>query len=205
MQLNAFAPEERERVERTMAALEARGIETIFVPERADALTAVLDMIPQGSRIAHGTSMTLREIGLVDYLSATGSGYEYMNPQWQAENDRQRRARLRGELSLESDYFLGSVQAICETGQVIGTDATGSRQAFYIFGPPHVIWVAGINKIVSDVEAGLRRVREVAFPQEDARMKSAGMPGSVIAKMAIYEQERPGRISLVLVGEALGY
>jgi hypothetical protein len=205
MDLNAFAPEERERIEHTLAALEGRGVQAIFVPEREDALAAVLDMIPRGSKVAHGTSMTLREIGLVDYLCGTGSGYEYLNPQWQAETDAPRRARLRGELSLDSDYFLGGVQAICETGQVIGTDATGSRQAFYIFGPPRVIWVAGINKIVPDVEAGLRRAREIALPKEDARMKSVGMAGSSIAKVVIYERERLGRISLVLVGEELGY
>lgn len=205
MDLHEMSPEERERIERTMAALETRGVQVIFVPEREDALSQVLDMIPHGSRIAHGTSTTLTEIGFVDYLSGTGSGYEYMNPQWQAESDPLRRARLRGELSLESDYFLGSVQAICETGQVVCSDATGSRQAFYIFGPPHVIWVAGINKLVPDVEAGLRRIREVAFPKEDARVKSIGRTGSSISKVVIYEREQPGRISLVLVGEELGY
>src|SRR5213593_2208656 len=72
-------------------------------------------------------------------------------------------------------------------------------------GPPHVIWVAGINKLVPNLEAGLQRVREVALPLEDQRMKRQGSPGSSIGKLVIYERERPGRITLVLAGERLGY
>jgi hypothetical protein len=162
-------------------------------------------MIPKGSTIAHGASTTLREIGLIDFLQQTDSGYRYMNSEWLAENDAVKRTRLRGRLSLESDYFLGSVQAICETGEVIGGDAGGSRQAFYVFGPPHVIWVAGINKLVATVEDGIRRTRKIALPQEDQRIRMTGGKGSFIGKLVIYERELPGRIVLVLVGEPLGF
>ena len=85
-----------------------------------------------------------------------------MNAEWRAESDPGKRARLRAKLSLDSDYYLGSVQAIYETGEVLGADSSGSRQAFYVYGPPHVIWVAGINKLVSTLPDGFRRVREVA-------------------------------------------
>ncbi len=103
-------------------------------------------------------------------------------------------------------YFLGSVQAITATGEVIGADASGSRQAFYVFGPPHVIWVAGINKLVPTLEDGLKRLREIALPLEDRRMKRLGAPGSHIGKLIIFEREQqPGRITLVLVGEPLGF
>ncbi len=195
----------RDRVEKTLAAVEQRGFHTVFVPSGKAALDTLLGMIPKGAAVAHGTSTTLQQIGFVDYLKSPDSGYRYLNPQWQAENDATLRNRLRGRLSLDSDYFLGSVQAICETGEVIGADASGSRQAFYVFGPPHVIWVAGINKLVTTLEEGMKRVREVAFPQEDQRMKQTGAPGSFISKMVIYERERPGRTTLILVGEALGF
>jgi len=68
-----------------------------------------------------------------------------------------------------------------------------------------VIWVAGINKLVPNLENGLRRVREVALPLEDQRMKRQGGQGSSIGKLVIFERERPGRITLVLVGEHLGF
>ena len=196
---------ERARVERTLAAVEQRGIHAVFVPDGKAALDTVLGTIPKRAAVAHGTSTTLQQIGLVDYLKRPDSGYRYLNPEWQAENDATLRSHLRGRLSLDSDYFLGSVQAICETGEVIGADASGSRQAFYVFGPPHVIWVAGTNKLVATLEEVMRRVREVALPQEDRRMKQTGSPGSFIGKMVVYERDRPGRTTLVLVGEALGF
>jgi len=88
---------------------------------------------------------------------------------------------------------------------VIAADASGSRQAFYVYGPSHVIWVAGINKLVPTVEAGIRRVREVALPLESERMRRGGGTGSSIGKLVVYERERPGRTTLILVGENLGF
>jgi len=205
MCLDTLSLKIRTRVKHTFEALEERGIRPLFVANRQAALLAVLELIPHGSAVAHGSSTTLHEIGLVDYLKQPSSGYRYLNPGWQAENDPKRRARWRAELSLEADYYLGSIQAICETGEVIGADASGSRQAFYIYGPPYVIWVAGLNKLVPTVTDGLERVKEVALPMEDERRRQAGGDGSYIGKLVIYERERPGRITLVLVGEALGF
>ena len=193
------------RIERTFTALEARGVQPVFARDRREALTTVLGMIPRSAPVAHGTSTTLIEIGFVDALKRSDSGYRYLNAEWHAENDPAKRTRLRARLSLDSEYYLGSVQAICETGEVLGSDASGSRQAFYTYGPPHVIWVAGVNKLVPDVDAGVRRVREVALPLEDKRIRSAGGGGSFVGKLVFYERERPGRITLVLVGENLGF
>ncbi|HYM41082.1 MAG TPA: lactate utilization protein, partial [Thermoplasmata archaeon] len=178
---------------------------SVFVPDRSAALAKVLGMLPKGGLVCHGASATLQEIGLVDALTAQDSGVRYGNLEWQAEPEMAKRMRLRARLTAESDVFLGSVQAICETGEVVSADATGSRQAGYIFGPPKIIWVAGMNKLVPTLDDGIRRLREVALPQEDARMKRTGAPGSYVGKLVIYERERPGRIHLVLVGESLGF
>ena len=169
------------------------------------AVSTILSLIPKGSSVAHGHSTTLEEIGLVDHLKRADSGYRYLNAEWVKEGDVSARGRLRGRLSLEADYFLGSVAAICDTGEVIAADASGSRQAFYVFGPPHVIWVAGVNKLVPTLEEGIRRLREVALPQEDKRMRESGGKGSFVGKIVIFERERPGRITLILVKERLGY
>ncbi len=164
-----------------------------------------MGLIPKGAPVAHGSSATLQEIGLVDVLRQPASGYRYLNPEWTKEDDAAKRARLRARLSIEADVYLGSVQAVCETGEVIGSDAGGSRQAFYVYGPPRVIWVAGLNKLVPTLADCLTRVRDVALPLEDARVKRAGGRGSFIGKLVIYERERPGRVTIVLVGEDLGY
>ncbi len=205
MDLESLIPEDRARVERTFQSLRARGVEPVFAADRREALATVLARIPAGSAVAHGTSTTLIEIGFVDRMRAADSPYRYMNAEWTRENDAAKRGALRARLSLEADWYLGGVQAICETGEVVGADATGSRQAFYVYGPPHVLWVAGLNKLVPNLDAGIRRVREVALPLEDKRMKAVGAPGSSVGKLVIYERERPGRIGLILVGEPLGF
>ena len=205
MNLEGLGPDLAPRVERAFAALEARGVRPLFARDRRSALETTLGLIPKGASVAHGTSTTLIEIGFVDALKRPDSGFRYLNSEWQAENDATKRARLRARLSIESDVYLGSVQAICETGEVIGSDASGSRQAFYTYGPPRVIWVGGVNKLVPDVEAGVRRVREVALPLEDQRIRAVGGGGSFVGKLVFYERERPGRITLVLVGESLGF
>jgi len=205
MNLEGLGPEITPRVERAFAALEKRGVLPVFARDRRDALETTLALLPKGASVANGTSTTLIEIGFVDALKRPDSGFRYLNVEWQAEGDAAKRARLRAKLSVESDVYLGGVQAICETGEVVGSDASGSRQAFYAYGPPRVIWVAGVNKLVPDVEAGVRRVREVALPLEDQRIRAAGGDGSYVGKMVFYERERPGRITLVLVGETLGF
>ena len=198
-------PTTKARVERTFAALKERGITPIYVPDRRAAFETVIRLIPKGSAVAHGSSTTLQEIGIVDHLKDPAAGYRYLNAEWQAETDATRRVRNRAKLSAEADYYLGSIQAISETGEVVGADQSGSRQAFYVYGPPHVIWVAGINKLVPNLESGLRRVREVALPLEDQRVKRQGGQGTSIGKLVVYERDRPGRIMLVLVGEQLGF
>lgn len=195
----------RERIQRTFEALRARGVEPVFAKDRREALATVLAMLPQGALVSHGTSTTLIEIGLVDRLKDPATGIRYGNAEWRAEPDAARRGRLRARLTAESDVFLGSVQAIVETGEVIAADQGGSRQAGYVFGPPKVIWVAGTNKLVPTVEDGIRRLRETALPKEDARVKAEGGAGSYVGKLVIYERERPGRITLILVGESLGF
>jgi hypothetical protein len=206
MNLQQVSIEDRARIKRTFSALKKRGVRAFFATDRKAALAALLQQhLPRGAKVAHGSSTTLHEIGLVDYLSQPDCGYRYLNAEWQIENDPESNVRPRARLSIDSEYFLGSVQAVCETGEVIGADAIGSRQAFYIYGPPHVIWVCGLNKLVPTLADGLRRVREVALPLEDQRIKRAGGEGSRIGKLVIYENEQPGRTALILVGQSLGF
>ena len=155
--------------------------------------------------MAHGSSTTLRQIGLVDALKSSPK-YAYGNAEWLAEPDAVRRNSLRRRISVDADVYLGSVQAITRGGQVLGADFSGSRQAFYLFGPAKVIWVAGVNKIVNSLGAAFERIQKVALPKEDARMKDTGGFGSAVNKIAVYEAEPiENRITLVLVNDELGF
>jgi L-lactate utilization protein LutB len=186
-------------------ALAKRGFRPIHVRNGQEARDAVLDLLPEGALVAHGSSTTLQQIGLVEALQSS-SWIRYGNVEWLAETDAAKRTALRKELSINADVYLGSVQALTRAGQAVGADQSGSRQAFYTFGPKKVVWVVGVNKLVDDLEAAITRVYEVALPQEDARVKALGMDGSAVNKLVIYEKEPiPDRVTIVLVDEKLGF
>lgn len=189
-----------------LQALASRGFDTQAVPSADAARARVLELLPDGALVSHGGSTTLEQIGLPAALRGSAR-VRYGNAEWSAEDDAERRTALRKRNSIFADVFLGSIQAVARTGQVVGSDAGGSRQGPYVWGPRRVIWVAGANKIVPDLDAALRRVYEVALPLEDARIREAGdASGSSVNKLVIYEREPlPGRTTLILVDAALGF
>src|SRR5438093_4937056 len=115
----------RTRIERTFGALRERGITPIFVPDRRAALDELLKLIPKGATVAHGSSTTLQEIGFIDHLKNAASGYRYLNPEWQAEDDKTRRGRIRAKFSVEADYCYGNGQSMTATDAVNARDAYG--------------------------------------------------------------------------------
>jgi hypothetical protein len=102
--------------------------------------------------------------------------------------------------------MLGSVHAVAETGSLLAASMSGSQLGPYASGAGRVILVVGTQKIVSDLEEGLRRIEEFAFPLEDARAQAAYGIHSAIGKVLIINREiTPGRITVVLVDEVLGF
>jgi hypothetical protein len=192
-------------IDRTMAGLRARNFNPVLVENRGEALGKLQQMIPAGAEVMTGSSTTLSEIGFIDLLKGGKHPWRAWKDRILAEKDQAKQNDLR-RASTTAEYFLGSVQAITETGQVLGVDASGSRQGGYVFGAKHVLWVVGVNKIVSDLDMAFRRLHEHVVPLEDARMKKTGAPGTFIGKMVVYEREGiPDRISTILIKEKLGY
>jgi hypothetical protein len=109
--------------------------------------------------------------------------------------------------SITAEYFLGSVHAVSQSGETITASNTGSQLPSYAFASNNVVWVVGVQKIVLNIEEGLKRVREYCLPLEDYRMKQAGFGGSAIGKILIFEREKlPNRrITLIFVNEKLGF
>jgi hypothetical protein len=196
-----------ETVRRTVSALKSRGINAEYVPNRQEALELVAGLIPPGVELMTASSRTLDEIGFLALLKSGKHQWTSLNDIASGEKDPAKRAELR-KRNVNVDYFLGSVHAITETGETIVASASGSQIPSYAFTSKNVIWVAGTQKIVPNLEQGLRRVREHSLDLETARMKSLGFPGSVIAKILIVERELPqlGRkVSMILVNEKLGF
>jgi L-lactate utilization protein LutC len=192
------------RVARTMAALEANGISVLRVASAAEAKRVVLELIPAGSQVHHGASQTLDVSGIAEELARPGR-YEAVRPR-ALSMDRETQADEIRRLMSSPDVMLGSVQAVTETGSLVAVSASGSQLGPYATGAGKVILVVGTQKIVSNLEEALRRVEEHAFPLEDARAQAAYGVHSAVNKILVINREwMPGRITVVLVDEALGF
>ncbi|HBH71731.1 MAG: hypothetical protein UU88_C0006G0037 [Parcubacteria group bacterium GW2011_GWC1_42_11] len=195
-----------EVVEKVVVSLKTRNINAIVVNTKEEALEKIKELIPAGGSVMNGSSTTLNEIGFVDYLKAGGHGWSNVHEQILNEKDPTKKARLRKE-SVLADYFLGSVHAITEDGQLVIASASGSQIPSYAFTSDNVVWVAGVQKIVPTLDAAMARIRDHVVPLEDARTKKIGYPGTAWARTLIIEQEiMPNRhLTIVLVKEKLGF
>jgi len=197
----------QEAIERTINALAERGVEAVLVENRAEALEKVKSLIPKGASVMNGSSRTLEEIGFVDYLKSGTHGWKNLHEKILAEQDPVKQALVRKQ-SVLSDYYLGSVHAVAETGQFVIASNSGSQLPHLAYTSPNLVLVAGTQKIMPDLDAALARVREYVLLLEDKRMKDVGMGGSFISKLLIFEKEQAfmGRKVLVLfVKEKLGF
>ena len=192
------------RVMRTAAALEANGIGVLRAADAAEAKRLVLGLIPDGSQVHHGASESLETSGITDEIEKSGR-YQPLRPQiWSM--DRTTQADEIRRLASVPDVMLGSVHAVTETGSLLAASMSGSQLGPYAIGAGRVIFVVGTQKIVSDLEEALRRIDDYAFPLEDARAQAAyGMHSAVNKVLIINGELTPGRITVVLVDEVLGF
>jgi hypothetical protein len=192
------------RVGRTAAALEANGMNVHRAADAAAAKRIVLGLIPDGSQVHNGASQSLEVAGITDELERSGR-YDPLRPRiWSMDRNTQSDEIRR--LSAAPDVMLGSVHAVTEAGALLTASMSGSQLGPYAMGAGRVILVVGTQKIVSDVEEGLRRIDEYAFPLEDARAQEAYGIHSAVNKVLIINREiTPGRITVVLVDEVLGF
>jgi L-lactate utilization protein LutC len=199
---------DNEKFERTAKALESRGVTVITADTKESVLPILMNLIPEGATVMTGASLTLEQIGFVELLKSGNHRWHNLKAEIVAEKDPARQSLLRKQATL-ADYFLGSVHAIAETGEILVASATGSQLAPYAYSSSHVIWVAGAQKIVPSVEDGFRRIREYVLPHEDQRMKKNFGPGvgSFIGKILLFEREAPylhRSLTLLLIRQIVG-
>lgn len=200
---------DRKRIQSAMDAVKARGIAVELLETKEAALERLLAIIPPGSDVMTAGSTTLTQIGLDALLISGRHPWHNLKGALLAEKDPAKQSALRKQSSL-ADYFLGSVHAIAETGEIVVASATGSQLAPYAFSSALIIWVASAQKITPTLEDGIRRVREYVLPLEDRRMRSVtgNQRGSFIGKLLIFEKEAPPlhrTVTLLLVNEVLGF
>ena len=192
------------RVRRTAAALEANGISVLRAADAGEAKRIVLGLIPDGSQVHHGGSQSLETSGIAEEIEKSGR-YDPIRPRIQSM-DRETQADEIRRLTAAPDVMLGSVHAVTESGSLLAASFSGSQLGPYVTGAGRLILVVGTQKIVSDLQEGLRRIDEYAFPLEDARAQAAYGIHSAVNKVLIVNREIvPERITVVLVDEVLGF
>ncbi|MCI4348332.1 MAG: lactate utilization protein [Thermoplasmata archaeon] len=197
-------PATDEQVHRAAAHLTEHGIQAKVVVDRAEALRTVLSLIPEHSEVFTSTSETLAQIGLVRELEESGK-YDSVRKRMMSL-DRATQQREIHELGQTPPYAVGSVHAVTEEGDLLIASATGSQLGPYAYGAGKVIWVVGAQKVVPTLQDGLNRLREYAYPMEDARALEAYGINSGVNKILIISKEfSPGRATVILVQEALGF
>jgi L-lactate utilization protein LutC len=197
------APDRSDPLEQIASVLRSHNIDAIVVDTADEARDAVLALIPDGAEVHSGKSKTLEDVGLYSELVDSGR-YDAVRGRV-AAMDRATQGREMRKLSAAPDFMLGSVAAITSDGTLVAASATGSQLAAYAAGAGSLILVVGSQKIVPDLDAAMRRIREVVFPWENDRVRERlGVDTALEKVLLILGEWRPGRTTVVLVREPVG-
>jgi LUD domain len=193
-----------ERIDATAEALRAHGMEALVVNGGADARSAVHERLPDGAEVFNNTSVTLQTIGVAEDIERSGRYRPVRLQLYQMDREMQRQEMRR--LSAAPDLVVGSAHAVTEDGSLLIASASGSQLGPIVSGAGRVILVVGGQKIVPDLATGLRRLDEYSFRLENERALSAyGVPSGVNNVLIVTRVLVPGRMTVILVREKLGF
>ena len=190
--------------------LESRNMTGYYAKSRQDALKIALDLIPQGSSVTNGGSMSIQEIGLVEALSK--GNYNYINRETYEDK------RAAALMAYDADVYLGSVNAISNDGILVNIDGNSNRVSAYAFGPKKLILVVGMNKVADDLDGAMKRARSEAATMNVQRFGlstpctgtgkcfDCKSPDTICCQFLITRYSRhKDRIHVILVDDVLGY
>lgn len=191
-----------------------RNIEAFYCDTKEDAVVLALDLMKDGGRVGMGGSETIIETGLIDAIKNCDT-LQFIDRNLAKTPEEKRAIYLE---TLAADYFLMSSNAITIDGELVNIDGNGNRVASLIYGPNKVLVLAGMNKIVEDVDAGLQRIGTHAAPPNATRLALRTPCASVghctdcqsedcmCCQVVVTRRSRhKGRIKVILIGEELGF
>lgn len=193
-----------EEIEKVIAALKERNINAEVVNTGKEAKEKILSLLPNGSRVLVSASVSAEEIGLKDEIENSNNlvsvRKEYMA--LDRATDAVKIRKLRGA----PEIIIGSVHAVTKNGEVLIASNTGSQLAPYVYSAQKVIWVVGAQKIVENIEEGMKRINEYIVPLEEKHMQSLYGVSTNVSKILIFNKEvAKERVTLIFVKEVLGY
>jgi hypothetical protein len=197
-------PAPAERLERAAAALTAHGFTVEILDDAAAARARVADLIPEGASVFTGASETLRLSGIDEDINGSGR-YDAIRSRGQTMDRATQLAEI-WRLMSTPDVIVGSVHAVTETGSLVIASASGSQLPGYAGGARRAIWIAGAQKVVPDLASALRRVEDHCLPLENERaMRVYGGPSAVNRVLILNAELEPGRGTVLLLREAIGF
>ncbi|RSM72715.1 hypothetical protein DMB66_04875 [Actinoplanes sp. ATCC 53533] len=205
VQAASFAvPASAERLAGVAAALRANGFAAEILDDAAAARARVKDLIPEGASVFTGASETLRLSGIDEDIN-TGGRYDAIRPRVLAI-DRATGADEIRRLVASPEFVVNSVAAVTETGSLVLASGSGSQLPANAGGAAHTVWIVGAQKVVPDLSTALSRVEEHALPLENARAQAVyGTPSAINRLLILNAETRPGRGTVLLLREAIGY
>ncbi|MGW0884706.1 LUD domain-containing protein [Streptomyces sp. NPDC002671] len=198
------APASAERLDRAVAALRANGFTAELLEDAAAARARVKELIPEGAGVFTGASETLRLSGIAQDIEE-GDRYQAIRPRV-LKMDRATESDQIRRLMATPDVFVASVAAVTETGSLVTASGSGSQLPASAGGAAKAIWIVGAQKVVPDLSTALRRVEEHALPLESARAQAVyGQPSAVNRLLVLNAEPQPGRGTVLLLREAIGF
>ncbi len=191
-----------ESVERTAAALRARGFDVHVVDGRDEARDLIIGLVPVGAEVSSGASVTLDELGVRAEIEDTGR-YDALRPRLRSM-DRATQGREMRKLGASPDVWLNSANAVTEDGRLVFASFGGSQIGPIASGAGKVILAVGTQKIVADLDTAFRRIEDYVVPLEDVRLMEAYRIHTAVNKVLLLNGDRPGRTTVVLVREVVG-
>ena len=196
-----------EVIEKTINSLKKRGFLPEVIETREAALMRIKELIPGGATVMNGSSRTLEEIGFIEHLKTNNHGWKNLHADILALSDTTEQQKMR-EQAFFSEFYLGSVHALTESGELLIASNSGSQLPHLVSTSANLILVVGAQKIVPTVDEAFKRLDEQVIPLEEKRMRAAQGVGTYPSKVLLLNREPDfmGRkVHLLIVNEILGY
>ena len=191
-------------IAKVISALEGNGIKALVAENGNEAKKKVLSILPEGAEVFTMTSQTAEGISLAKTINESKK-YNSVRNRLMAM-DRNTQNREMAKLGATPEFVIGSVHAVTEDGQLLIASASGSQLPAEAYSAGKVVFLVGTQKIVKDLQEGLKRIYEYSYPLEDERAQKAyGMRSGVNKILIINKEMTPGRITVILIKENLGF
>ncbi len=192
-------------VRMTAKSLKNNGMNVLIAENGQDACKMVFSLIPDGAEVFTSTSVTLDNLGISNRINNSDKYSSVRNKL--NKMDRKKEGREMRKTMTSPDYIIGSAHAVSQDGKLLIASNTGSQLAPYSYSAGKVILVVGTQKIVENVDEGIKRIYEHTLPLESERARKAyGVEGSFVSKLLIINKEiQKDRMTIILVPEVLGF